>query len=214
MSNTIRDLSELLTLFADNNSNQITAQDLRDFIVTTESWRFSGSYEDLENLPQLGTLSSQDSNNVTISGGTLNNISEISFNGSINPGINLSADSFSTTKVVIRSSIVDFTSVSENEVFSVPEYYMFLIDSMEILTTKIFGTNISLQARFGSNINSNEYYESSLINNFNVGDRHIIDVAQNAVVSGKIVTFGITTPSSAETHEGVGIINGTLLKIV
>lgn len=211
MSNTIRDLSELLTLFADNNSNQITAQDLRDLIVTTDSWRFSGDYNDLYNTPNLGTLSSQNSNNVNITGGTLSNIN---VSGSFNTGLSLSPYSFSTSKLTIRSPIVDLKQVAENEIFTVPASHMFLIDSMEILTTSISGINNTLQARFGNNSNPQEYYEASQINNFNLGDRHIIEIAQNAAISGSTITFGVVSASSAAYHEGVGLIHGSLIKVV
>jgi hypothetical protein len=211
MSNTIRDLSELLTLFADNNSNQITAQDLRDLIVTTDSWRFSGDYNDLYNTPDLGTLSSQDSNNVNISGGTLSNIT---ISGSFNTGLTLAPDSFSTSRLSIRSPIVDLKQIAETQIFIVPANHMFLIDSMELLTTSISGRNESLRARFGNNSNPDEYYSSSQINNFNTGDRHIVDVAQNAAVPGSIITFGVVVGSSALFHEGVGLIHGSLIKVV
>jgi len=211
MSNTIRDLSELLTLFADNNSNQITAQDLRDLIVTTDSWRFSGDYNDLENLPTLGTLSSQNANNVNITGG---NLSNITVSGSFNTGLDLYPYSFSTSKLSIRSAIVDLKQIAENEIFTVPASHIFLIDSMEILTTIISGTNNTLQARFGNSIDPQEYYLPSQINNFNSGDRHIIEVAQNASLSGTTITFGVVTPSSADYHEGFGLIHGSLIKVI
>ena len=211
MSNTIRDLSELLTLFADNNSNQITAQDLRDLIITTDSWRFSGDYNDLYNLPNLGTLSSQNSSNVSITGGTLSNIN---LAGSFNTGLSLPPDSFSTLKVSVRSPIVDLKQVAESQIFTVPADHMFLIDSMEILTTNISGANESLQARFGSISNPEEYYSPSQINNFNIGDRHIVEIAQNAAVPGSTITFGVVVGSSATLHEGVGLIHGSLIKTI
>jgi hypothetical protein len=217
MSNTVRELDDLLTLFADNNSNQITAQDIRDFIVTTDAWRFGGNYQDLYNLPTLGTLSSQNSTDVNISGGTLNGLNnvqtlQLSVTGLLNTGVNLSANAFSTAKISIRSAIVDLTKIGETNIFTVPANYMFLIDSMEILTTMIAGTNTTLQTRFGNNFNSSEYYASNIIKNNSVGERHIIEIAQNAALSGSIVNFGVTTPSSAPMHEGAGIINGTLIK--
>jgi len=211
MSNTIRDLSELLTLFADNNSNQITAQDIRDLIVTTDSWRFSGDYNDLDNTPNLGTLSSQDANNVNITGG---NLSNINVSGSFNTGLDLSPYSFSTSKLSVRSAIVDLKQVAENEIFAVPANHMFLIDSMEIITTSISGVNNSLQARFGNNSNPQEYYEPNQIKNFSVGDRHIIEIAQNAALSGCIITFGIVEASTANYHEGFGLIHGSLIKLI
>lgn len=214
MSNTIRDLSELLTLFADNNSNQITAQDIRDFIVTTNSWRFSRDYNDLENLPSLGSLSSQDANNVNITGGNLSNINNLSVTGSISTGLSLPADCFSTTKLTVRSPIIDFKVTGDVEIFSVPTGYMFLIDSMEVLTTSIFGSNNSLSIRFGTESNPEEYYSPSLISSSNIGDRHIVDIAQNASLSGNSITFGVEVASSADVHRGVGIIHGSLIKTI
>lgn len=213
MSNTIRDLSELLVLFADNNSNQITAQDIRDFIVTTDSWRFSGDYEDLYNLPDLGTISSQDSDDINITGGSLSSISYLEVLGSINPGFELLPGTFSTTKTSIRSPLIDFKQLSESEIIVVPSGYMFLFDGMEVVTTSITGENSSLSVRFGSSSNSDEFFPSTQIKSHSVGDRHIIDVAQNAVMSGKTITIGVTAASSATLHEGFGVIHGNLIKI-
>jgi len=214
MSNTIRDLSELLTLFADNNSNQITAQDIRDFIVTTDAWRFSRDYNDLENTPPLGTLSSQDFDNVNIEGGSLNNISSLTIQGTINSGLELAPNSFSTMKVSVRSPIVSFKSVAQTEIFAVPSDHMFLIDSMEVITTSIEGFDSLLRVRFGSNTNYDEYYTSSEINSSAIGDRHIIEIPQNATLSGKSVMFGVTVSSSAESHEGLAIVHGSLIRLV
>jgi hypothetical protein len=214
MPNTIRDLSELLTLFADNNSNQITAQDIRDLIVTTDAWRFSGDYYDLENAPILGTLSSQDSDDVVIEGGSLSNISSLDIQGQINSGLELSATSFSTTKMSVRSGLLNFKSVLQKEIFSVPVNYMFLIDAMEVVTTNILGVNSSLKARFGSNLDYDEYYSPTEIKSFSTGDRHLIEIPQNATMSGKSVFFGVTVASSAEIHQGFAIVHGSLIRTV
>lgn len=199
MSNTIRELDDLLNLFADNNSNQITAQDLRDFVVTADSWRLN-------------------SNNINITGGTISGISTleasyINVDGFLNTGVQLSTNSFSTSKISVRSPITDLTKISQTEIFSVPVDYMFLIDSMEILTINISEPDLNLEIKIGNNLKDDEYH---LVSNFsfsNVGDRHVIDVPQNASLSGSTINFTVASPSSSSTHQAVCIIHGTLINI-
>lgn len=200
MSNTIRELDDLLNLFADNNSNQITAQDLRDFVVTADFWR-------------------SNNNNVNITGGTISGIStleasRISVDGFLNTGVSLSGNSFSTSRVSIRSPISDLTQIAQIEIFSVPSDYMFLIDSMELLTISISEPDSNLRIKIGNSLKDDEYYENSSVNFNSTGDRHIIDVAQNATLSNSTINFTIINPSSSLTHQGVCIIHGTLMKII
>lgn len=255
MSDRVRTVNELLAIFADNNSNQITAQDLRDFVVTTDNWRshshslnlsfllsdnssisienddvinlfggtgiqtrkdsgnividgFSGDYNDLINKPS--------SSNVTITGGTITGISTLEssyINSSfINTGLILESNTFSTSKICIRSPITDFTQNNSINIFSTPNNYMFLFDSLEIVTISSVGTNTTLKIKVGDDNDSSEFLSESLVNSSTAGDRHIVDVAHNAVLPSRTLNFAITHPSSANSHSGVVIINGSLIK--
>lgn len=70
MANTVRTVSELLDIFADNTSQDISPQDMRDFVVSTKlddtvvlddlaDVAFTGSYNDLTDLPVITVTASR-----------------------------------------------------------------------------------------------------------------------------------------------------------
>jgi len=143
--------------------------------------------------------------------GNVNSI-QASVNGSFNTGSILLQGSFSTSKISIRSKLVNFKLIGETDIFMVPPGYMFLIDSMEIITTSIVSPRVPPTIRFGhSGANSSLYGPKRTVTN-SVGARHIIENPQSGMAEGSKITFGVTVPSSATKHEGVGVITGSLLK--
>lgn len=205
MSNKVRSIQELLSIFADNNSNQITAQDLRDFVVTVEDLNKQTSFN--------GSITS---NNAIITGGSATGLSflESSYINSsfINTGLILESNTFSTSKICIRSPITDFTQNNSIDIFSTPDDYMFLFDSLEVVTISSVGINTTLKIKVGDDNNSSEFLNDSLIQTSSSGDRHIVDVAHNAVLPSRTLNFEITHPSSATFHNGFVAINGSLIK--
>jgi hypothetical protein len=170
---------------------------------------------DINNLDDY--LSSKaDINSPTLFGevnvsGRLNTI-YANVNGSLNTGAILLPGSFSTGKISIRSKIINFKIQAETQIFIVPAGYMFLIDSMEVITTSIISPRNSPTIRFGySNANSGLYGPKKIVGNYK-GSRHIIENPQTGIIEGNKITFGVTIPSSATHHNGVGVINGYLLK--
>lgn len=118
-----------------------------------------------------------------------------------------------TSKITIRSSIVDFRQEVDIEMFTIPVGYMFSIDYMEILTTSISSPANPPTVRFGNTEQHDAYYNDSVANSNDLGARHIIENPQNAVQGGTTVTFGITVASSASSHMGSGIVSGHLVKL-
>ena len=128
--------------------------------------------------------------------------------------ISFSEGSDFTSKITVRSQIIDFTTSANVEIFTVPVGYMFSIDYMEILTTSISSPNAPPTVRFGNAAQQDAYYSAMTTNSNELGARHIIEDPQNAVEGGTTVTFGITVPSSASSHMGSGIISGHLVKLM
>ena len=133
--------------------------------------------------------------------------------GSFNTGVTLASNSVSTGRISVRSPIVNFKTVQETSIFTVPSGYMFLIDTMEVVTTAASGSGDAPTMRFGNTGYSAAYYDPSVISSSSVGARHVIEHPQNGAVAGTVVTVGVTVASALTSHSGVGIVTGYLLKI-
>ena len=156
----------------------------------------------------LGSLSTQNSNNVNITGGS------ISLNGQFNTGVTLSSNSYSTSKLSIRSEAIDFKTTSQIQIFTVPTGYFFLIDEMEIITSSISDPGDAPIVSFGNTFSANAYYGPSVSNSNSIKFRHVIQSPQNAIVQNTTVTFQINEASTAQIHFGFGIITGYLIRTI
>jgi hypothetical protein len=124
----------------------------------------------------------------------------------------LSDESIFTSKISIRSPIIEFTSIDDVEILTVPEDHAFLIDSMEVMTISRSGSGSDPIFRFGNGSDPSAYH-SSILFDANAGARHILDSPQNALFSGSSLTFGISSASGATIHIGCAVISGHLVKI-
>ena len=154
----------------------------------------------------LGTISTQDASNVNITGG------EVTVSGKFNTGVTLSTNAFPTGKICIRSAIVDLKTVAETNIFTVPTGYMFLIDTMEIVTLSVTSAATAPTVRFGNTGNGAAYYGPTVSQSNSVGARHVVENPQDGATAGTVITFGVTSGSTATAHSGVGMITGYLLK--
>lgn len=135
-------------------------------------------------------------------------------NPNYSAGITLEAGSFSTAKISVSSSILDLKNIADTNIFTVPTGYMFVIDSMEVITTSISGTGDSPTIRFGNSTTRDAYYAATQITSSAVvGYRHAIESPQNGIVAGTTFSFGVVSASGYTTHEGIAIATGYLLKI-
>lgn len=154
----------------------------------------------------FGTLASQNMDNVTITGGT------ISISGLFNAGLSLTTNSFSTAKLSARSPITSFKTVDDTPIFTVPSGYMFMVDTMEIVTTTISGAGVAPKVRFGISGSEDMFYVANRTTSNSFGGRHVIENPQNGVDAGSVVTFGIAEASTATSHNGAAVVTGYLLK--
>jgi hypothetical protein len=176
---------------ASPSTKRVTAQTLADFVGSGLSF---------------GSMADQNSNNVTITGGT------ISIDGLFNVGLTLSSNSFSTAKMSARSPITNFKSVGQVSIFTVPTGYMFLVDTMEVVTTSITSAGTAPSVRFGIVGSEDLFYAPARSTSNSFGERHVIENPQNGVDAGSVVSFGITEASTATSHSGVAVVTGYLLK--
>ena len=117
-------------------------------------------------------------------------------------------------KTTVRSAEVDFKAIGETDIFEVPPDFMFLIDSMEVVTKKIDNPGDSPIIRFGNSQEPQSYYQDSTVFSNNPGARHVLEIPQNTIYEGTIVTFGISAPSTADSHTGYAIIYGSLIRVM
>jgi hypothetical protein len=176
---------------ASPSTKRVTAQTLADFVGSGLAF---------------GSMAQQNQNNVTITGGT------ISIDGLFNVGLDLSSNSFSTAKMSARSPVTDFRSVADVPIFTVPTGYMFLVDTMEVVTTSITDAGDSPSVRFGISGSEDLFYAPARSTSNSFGERHVIENPQNGVDAGSIISFGVTEASTAASHSGVAVVTGYLLK--
>lgn len=173
------------------STRKVTAQGLLDFV---------------DSGLNLGSMAAQSMDNVTITGGTA------SLTGLFNVGLTLASNSFSTAKMTARSQITNFKSVGDTTIFTVPTGYMFLVDTMEIITISISEAGQPPKVRFGVGGTPEMFHPASPTTSNSFGSRHIIENPQDGVDSGTAVVFGITEASTAASHQGAAVVSGYLLK--
>jgi hypothetical protein len=146
-------------------------------------------------------------------------INDLYINNVFNTGVILETNSWSSGKISVRSEFVNLKIPSEDtdnsdgvHIFTVPSGYIFLIDTMEVLTTDITTPGTPPTISFGTSIETSKYYGPNETTSNSIGSRHIIENPQDAAVPSTIITFTVTSGSSASTHTGCGIVTGYLLK--
>jgi hypothetical protein len=130
----------------------------------------------------------------------------------LNPGVTLIYGATPSPKISIKFPI-DFKTVSESSIFEVPINHMFLIDSMEVITTLISGAATPPTVRLGNTSVANAYYGPTQVTSNSVGARHIIENPQDGVAAGTTVTCGVTVASTATSHNGFIKVSGELIDL-
>jgi hypothetical protein len=126
--------------------------------------------------------------------------------------VNLIYGATPSPKVSIKVP-VNFKDASELSMFEVPGNHMFLIDSMEIITTSISGAATPPTVRLGNTSAASAYYGPTQVTSNSVGARHIIENPQDGVAAGTTVTCGVTAASTATSHNGFIKVSGELIDL-
>lgn len=174
-----------------------TENKLSDLIIDTDPVQKFG----------LGNMSLQNADDVDITGG------KISVDGFFNTGVILSNDSFSTGEISIRSPNINFKNTGVTNIFLVPVGYVFLINTMEIITLEIDSLLKLPKVSFGNTSFQEEYCKSIILKSDAVGSRHIIKSPQDGIPENTIITISVLENSDSSVHTGFGIIRGSLIKI-
>lgn len=153
----------------------------------------------------IGSMGTQDFDNVNITGGS------ISVDGQFNTGVVLNDQSYSTSKISIRSPLVDFRIKEITRIFTVPGGHFFLVDEMEIISLLVSSPREAPIVSFGNIISPSSYYgpETSASNQPN--SRHTIERRQDAIGEGEVVVFSVEEASTADEHFGFGLVTGYLV---
>jgi len=154
----------------------------------------------------LGTIGTQNSDDVSITGGS------ISLSGQFNTGVVLPGESYSTSKISVRSSLVDFKSTDSVQIFTIPGGHFFLIDEMEIITSSISSPGEAPVVSFGNAASSNAYYGPGLSRSNQADSRHTIQYPQGLINENTVVVFHIDEASTAQEHLGFSLVTGYLFK--
>ena len=138
-------------------------------------------------------------------------------NENLNNPIILADNAGFVDKTTIRSPEIDFKVVGDTSIFEVPPNFMFLIDSMEIVAKTINGQIGLAQlpiVRFGNLDDPQVYHKDSIAYINSIGARHILEIPQNAIYEGTIVTFGVSSASLGAVHTGYAIVYGSLIRVI
>lgn len=151
-------------------------------------------------------------------GDGIHNWSELQYaNENINNPIILADNASFVDKTTIRSPEINFKVVGDTNIFEVPPNFMFLIDSMEIVSKTILGQLTLPQLpiiRFGNLDDPQIYYKDSIAYVNTIGARHVLEIPQNAIYEGNTVTFGVSSPSLGLIHTGYAIVHGSLIRVI
>jgi len=193
----------------EDNKEWVLLRDLETWVSRTISIENVSALEEHLNFK----ASSYDSNlygKVSVEGDI--NTVRLNTKGHFNTGVIL-GESFSTGKICIKTRLLDFTINDSSVIFTVPKNYMFMIDSIEIITINVTSPNNPPHVKFGVNNEDSMLFGPKSVNSNSIGARHIIENPQQGLVEDSYVTVSIQTPSTAASHYGVGVINGYLLKV-
>jgi len=110
--------------------------------------------------------------------------------------------------IIIQSQKINFAQTGNYSLFTVPSGQLFLIDTMEVITTNITSPNQPPYVSFGNTSSFGSYTSSIQTTSNSQYARHIFDNPQNAIISGIILTASITAASTATVQSGYLLYKG------
>lgn len=112
---------------------------------------------------------------------------------------------------IIKSPKIDLKSTGSYSLYTVPDNHLFVIDSMEIITSDILSPSSAPFIEFGNTTSLNAYQASTQTTSNSQYSRHIFNNPQDAIPAGTILTVTINTQSTAIAHLGFLIFKGYLI---
>jgi len=124
----------------------------------------------------------------------------------------LGANCFASKLLSLCSAVLNFKTPQTVTLLTVPVGFMFAIDSMEVVTVAITGSDDAPSVSFGNSGDSVAYYATNTTtSNGTAGSRHIIVNPQDGIAEGTVLNASIVDASGATTHTGSLIVRGYLL---
>jgi hypothetical protein len=127
---------------------------------------------------------------------------------SVSPSLH--GDSTKTNHLILVSPLIDFRSVGDTSIFTVPEGHIFFIEEMEVVTTQIVSPGTAPQVRFGK-LGSLGAFAATQSQSNGLFARHIFKTPQEGQLGSVTITLGVTIASTAVEHKGIGIVKGFML---
>jgi hypothetical protein len=87
-----------------------------------------------------------------------------------------------SSKVSIRSPLIDFSQTGDIEIFTVPAGYVFSMDSMEVMTKVVTDPDSAPSIRFGDGIDFEAYCSERTVTIEEIGSRYIMQNSYNSIL--------------------------------
>lgn len=125
--------------------------------------------------------------------------------GTISSGVN--------PQIKISSQKVNFKATGNYVFFTVPANHVFMIDSMETITTDINTPSAPPSICFGNSTTSGAYQAANQTISNSQYARHIYANPQDGVAPATNIGASVCVPSTAVMHSGIFIYQGYLLRV-
>lgn len=114
--------------------------------------------------------------------------------------------------IIAQSQRINFKTTGNFNILTVPNNTLFLIDSMEVITSDISSPNFTAPTvRFGNTSDFAAYQNTILTTSNFPYARHIFDNPQNAVPALTTITASIISGALSSTHSGYLLYKGTFI---
>ena len=117
------------------------------------------------------------------------------------------------TPFVWQSSLINFKSVADTNIYTVPANCKLVIDSVEIITTNSVTAGTAPTVSFGDSADRDSIRVAVQTTSNSNNSRHIIANNKDAINAGTIISGSVTIASTADTHEGYFLFTGYLMEV-
>jgi hypothetical protein len=124
---------------------------------------------------------------------------------------NITNISLDSSQFYIKTNKINFSTTGLYNIYTVPSGYMFLIDTMEVITSDMSNASSAPFVSFGNTISGSVYTNNIQTTSNSQYARHIFNNPQNAIPQNTIITASITQGSTAVTHSGYLTCRGSLI---
>ena len=117
----------------------------------------------------------------------------------------------SVQKQLWFSSLIDFTTTGNTNIYLVPDDFYLMIDTLEIVTLEITTPNVAPTVKFGTSTDDDLFFGPILSQSNATNTRHVAESPQNLITAGNTISGGVHSQSTAAVHTGLFIFTGYLI---